>query len=172
MKFIALLLVIFSGIFYFFGSEEKERVETMASVAKAPGFVQATLDGITKTAGKRHDSYRVHFKYVVNGVAYRTTTTSTDEAGARQYATEPVVEVAYDTRKPSVATLRRYYELRDKRDTVARALFVAGVLSMGLALPIALGLAWPLGWLRRRKPIGLTPAQHKPAKAGMNRPGA
>jgi hypothetical protein len=165
MRFIALLLVIFSGVFYLFGSEEKERVETMTSVAQSPGFVRATVDGVTKTAGKHHDSYRVHFKYVVGGVAYRTTTTSTDEAGARRYTSEPVVEVAYDTRKPSTATLRRYYELRDKRDTVARALFVSGVLSLGLALPIALGIAWPLGWLRRKKTIAPIPSQHQPIKA-------
>lgn len=151
MKFIALLLVIFSGLLYLFGSEEKERVETMASVARSPGFARATPDGITKIAGKRSDSYRVHFKYVVDGVAYRTTTTSTDEAGAHWYVAQPAVEVAYDTRKPSVATLRRYYDLRDKRESVGSALFLSGILSLGLALPIAFGVAWPLGWLRRKK---------------------
>lgn len=151
MKFIALLLVIFSGLLYLFGSEEKERVETMASVARSPGFARATMEGMTKTAGKRGDSYRVHFRYVVDGVAYRTSTSSTDESGARRYMAEPAVDVAYDTRKPSVATLKRYYDLRDKRETVGRALFVSGVLSLGLALPIALGIAWRLGWLRRRK---------------------
>jgi hypothetical protein len=151
MKFLALLLLVFSGLFYLFGSEEKDRVERTSSVAKAPAFVRATMDGMTKTAGKRGDSYRVHFKYVVDGVAYRTSTTSTDEAGARQYAAEPVVEVAYDTRKPSVATLKRYYDLRDKRESVGSALFIAGVLSLGLALPITFGFAWPLGWLRRKK---------------------
>lgn len=151
MKFVALLLVVFSGMFYLFGSEEKERVETIASVAGSPGFVRATPDGITKIAGKRRDSYLVHFKYVVDGVAYRTTTTSTDEAGAHRYLAMPVVEVAYDTRKPSVATLRRYYDLRDKRESVGSALLVSGVLSLSLALPIALGVAWPLGWLRRKK---------------------
>lgn len=151
MKFIALLLVVLSGVFYFFGSEDKERVETSASIAESPGFVRATMDGMTKTAGKRRDSYRVHFRYVVDGVAYRTTTTSTDEAGALGYASQPLVEVAYDTRKPSVATLRRYYDLRDKQETVGRALFVSGVFSLGLALPITFGLAWPLGWLRRKK---------------------
>jgi hypothetical protein len=151
MKFLALLLVIFSGVFYLFGSEEKERVDTMTSVARSPGFVRATMDGITKTAGKRRDSYRVHFKYVVDGVAYRTSTSSTDESGALQYASQPSVEVAYDTRKPSVSTLRRYYDLRDKQDSVGRALFLSAVLSLGIALPIALGFAWPLGWLRRKK---------------------
>ena len=153
MKFIALLLVIFSGLFYLFGSEEKERAETMASVARSPGFARATPDGMTKVSGKHGDSYRVHFKYVVDGVAYRTTTTSTDEAGARRYVTEPVVEVAYDTRKPSVATMRRYYDLRDKRESVGSVLFLSGVLSLGLALPIAFGVAWPLGWLRRKKKV-------------------
>lgn len=56
MKFIALLLVIFSGLLYLFGSEEKERVETMASVAGSLGFVRAAMDGMTRTSGKRRDS--------------------------------------------------------------------------------------------------------------------
>jgi hypothetical protein len=155
MKFIALLLVIFSAIFYLFGSEEKERVETMTSVASSPGFVSAKLDGMTKTSGKRRDSYRVHFKYVVDGVAYRTTTSPTDESGALQYAAQPNVEVAYDTRKPSVATLRRYYDLRDKQDSLGRALFLSAVLSLSIALPIAGGFAWPLGWFRRKKKTGV-----------------
>ncbi|SFU60803.1 hypothetical protein SAMN05216350_103102 [Polaromonas sp. YR568] len=153
MKFLALLLLIFSGVFYLFGSEEKERIETMTSVASSPGFAPATMDGMSKISSKRGDSYRVHFKYVVNGVTYRTSTTSTNETGALQYASQPTVEVAYDTRKPSVATLRRYYDLRDKRETVGRALFVSGILSLGIALPIAFGFAWPLGWLRRKKKV-------------------
>ncbi len=151
MKLIVLLLVVFAGIFYLFGWDEKKRVETVQAISKSPAFTPARLDGVTKIKGKRHDSYLVHFKYEVNGVTYRTTTTSTDEEGARRYASQPNVEVAYDLKNPSTATLKRYYDLRDKRETVGRALFVGGVLSLGMALPITFGIAWPLGWLRRKK---------------------
>lgn len=150
MKFIALFLVIFPGVFYLFGSQEKERVENMLSIAASPGFAPATMYGMTRTLSKS-SSYRVQFKYLVDGVAYSTSTSDTDESGARRYASDPAVEVVYDTQKPSVAMLRRYYDLRDKRESVGRALFVSGVLAFAIALPIALGVAWPLGWLRRKR---------------------
>ncbi|MCZ8256498.1 MAG: DUF3592 domain-containing protein [Polaromonas sp.] len=150
MKFFALLLVIFSALFSLFGFEEKKRVETMMSIAASPGVAPATMYGITRTLAKSN-SYRVQFKYFVDGAAYSTSTSDTDENGARRYAADPAVEVVYDTRKPSVATLRRYYELRDKRESVGRALVVSGILALAIALPAALIIAWPLGWLRRKK---------------------
>lgn len=149
MKFLLLLAVVFSGMFYVFGWDEKARVQTLQSIAGSPGFVPAKADGIVKL-GKKGDSYHVRFKYEVNGVTYETRSTATDQAGARSYASQPNVEVAYDRRNPSVATLKRYFDLRDKRETVGRALFVGGVFSLLMALPIAFGIAWPLGWFRRK----------------------
>ena len=151
MKLIVLLLVVFAGIFYLFGWEEKERVETNQAISVSPAFTPAKVDGVTKTTGKRSETYRVHFKYEVNGVTYRTSTSSTDAEGVRRYVSEPNAEVAYDSRNPSTATLKRYYDLRDEQETVGRALFLGGILSFGMALPIAFGIAWPLRWLRRRK---------------------
>ena len=153
MKFIALLLVIFCGVFYLFGSEEKERVETIASVAGSPGFARATMDGITKTSGKRGDSYRVHFRYVVDGMAYRTSTSSTDASGAAKYTAEPVVEVAYGTRKPSVSTLRRYYDLRTS-GRVSEARCFSPVFSRWLSLcPSPWALRGPWGGCAARKKL-------------------
>lgn len=151
MKLIVLLIAVFAGMFYLFGWDEKKRVETVEAISKSPAFTPAKVDGVTKTKGKRNETYRVHFKYEVNGVTYRTTTTSTDEEGARRYASQPHPEVAYDSRNPSTATLKRYYDLRDKQETVGRALFLGGILSFAMALPITFGIAWPLGWLRRKK---------------------
>ncbi|HEX7889606.1 MAG TPA: hypothetical protein VF522_09630 [Ramlibacter sp.] len=150
MRFLLLLSILSSGIFYFFGSGEKERVTILASIAQAPRFTRASVDGVTRTLG-RHESYQVRYKYEVDGVGYHTSTSSTDESGAREYLSAPVTEVAYDARDPSVAMLRQYYERRDPQETMGRALFVAGVLSLGMALPASLAVAWPLGWLRRRK---------------------
>lgn len=151
MKLVLLLLAVFSGMFYLFGWDEKKRVETVEAISQSPAFTPAKVDGVTKITGKRTESYRVRFKYEVNGVTYQTTTSWTDEEGALRYASQPNVEVAYDARNPSIATLKRYYDLRDKRETVGRALFLSGILSLGMALPITIGIAWPLGWLRRRK---------------------
>jgi hypothetical protein len=149
MKFLLVLAVVFSGMFYLFGWDEKARVQNLQSIASSPGFAPARVDGVTKV-GKKSDSYQVRFKYEVNGVTYETRSTSTDQEGARWYTSQPNLEVAYDRRNPSVASLKRYYDLRDKQETVGRALLLGGILSLLLASPISLGIAWRMGWLRRK----------------------
>ena len=149
MKTLALFLALFFGIFYYFGSDEVRVISEHRQIAQSPGFVPAIPDGMTGATTKKSSTYRAHFKYVVEGKSYRLTTTSTNEEGARRYAQENH-QVVYDTRDPSVSTLKRYFELRDRGNgAYFRALFLTGVLSLLLSLPLTLLGAWRLGWLRK-----------------------
>ena len=58
-------------------------------------------------------------------------------------------QVAFDTRDPSVAELKRYYDLARPNETLAQVLVVVGTICTGIALPITLFLAACLWWLRK-----------------------
>lgn len=151
MKKLILFLVIFSGMFYLFGEEEVTRVANMAAIAKTPGFATAHFVSIEDSGSKKHSSFRVKFRYEVDGKSYLVTTTSTDSNGAASYVEDKNVQIAYSTQDPSIGTLKRYYDLRDPRETMSRAMSVVAVLALGLTLPIWLGIGWRLGWLKRKK---------------------
>jgi hypothetical protein len=149
MKFLLLLLAIALPIGYLFGEEEYARLASLQEISRAPGFAPAVVEEVLKVESKRHASYRVRFKYEVNGQQFHVTTTSTDQEGALKYTTQKNMQVAYSTRNPSVSTLRRYYDLRNPQETMPKALAVTSALALMLALPIALLVGWRLGWFRR-----------------------
>jgi hypothetical protein len=150
-RFSILLVFLALPIGYFFGEEEYVRHSQIEAISKAPGFAGAVFQDILETASKKHISYRVRFKFEVNGQQYSVLTTPTDRQGALAYLTEKDVQIAYSTRDPSVHMLRRYYDLRNPRDTLFKSLAVTSLLSLMLALPGALLIGWRLGWLKRRK---------------------
>jgi len=147
--FFVLLTLLFLGVFSYFGPHEFERFETNRAISASGGFAPGAADGV-ETVNKRLGSYRVRVKYEVGGKAYWFTTTRTDEAGVRQYLAMPL-DVLYDTKNPSTATLRRYYDLRRKDETLFQVLLVPAVLAIGAALPLAALVAIPIAWIRRRR---------------------
>jgi hypothetical protein len=147
--FFALMALTFLGIFSYFGLEEFERFETNRAISASGGFAPGAADGV-ETVNKRFGSYKVKVKYEVGGKAYRFATTSTDEAGVRQYLAMPL-DVLYDTKNPSTATLRRYYDLRREDETLFQVLVVPAVLAIGAALPVAALVALLTALIRRRR---------------------
>jgi hypothetical protein len=152
MKKLILFLVIFSGMFYLFGKEEAERVSAMAAISKAPGFAPAHFVSIEDSSSKKHASFRAKFRYEVDGKSYLVTTTQTDSNGIATYLADKNAQIAYSTQDPSIGTMKRYYDLRDPRETMSSAMLIVGVLALGLTLPIWLGIGWRLGWFRKKKP--------------------
>ncbi|PQA75666.1 DUF3592 domain-containing protein [Rhodoferax sp. TS-BS-61-7] len=151
MKFIVLALILSLPLGYLFGEEEYSRLARIQEISKAPGFSPAVFEELIQTKSKKHTSFRVRYRYEVNGQQYQVTTTPTDQQGALAYVAQKDMQVAYSTQNPSVGMVKRYYDLRNPEDTIVRSLTVTSVLALGLSLPIALGIAWRLGWLRRSK---------------------
>jgi len=149
MKFLLLYLALAVPIGYLFGEEEYERISQMQEISKAPAFAPAKFEELITTKSKKIESYRVRFSYVVNGEKYKVISTRTDQQGAMRYITE-TNQVAYNSRNPSVGTLKRYYDLRRPDETLAQAMFVVSISALLLALPAALLVAWKFGWLKRK----------------------
>lgn len=147
--FLALFLAGFLGIFYLLGPEEIQRFSKNKAISASPGHTPGVADGI-ETINKKFDAYRLRVKYEVGGKEYRLTTTSTDMAGVQRYLTMPL-DVVYDTRNPATATLKRYYDLRRKDETLSHALLPPVVLAMAGALPIAAIPALIIALFRRKK---------------------
>jgi len=152
MKNFALFLVILLASAYLFGSEEISVHRTESAISESPAFVSAKFVEVIKTGGKKLSSYRVRYAFQVGGAQYYALTSSTDENGALQYMAQPETLVAYDTRDPTVNTLKRYYDQRKTRGNLSQSLVVVGVLSVLVALPVWLLLSWRFGWLKRRRP--------------------
>jgi hypothetical protein len=150
MKFVFLLLAIALPLGYLLGEEEYSRLTRIQEISKPPGFAPAAFEEVLRTGSAKHSSFRVRYRYEVDGKRCQVITTPTDQPGALAYVAQKDMQVAYSTRDPSVGIVKRYYDLRNPRDTPATALVVTSVLALGLALPIALGTSWRLGWLRRR----------------------
>lgn len=152
MKALLLIATLFLLLAFVFGKPEYETHERDARIQSAPAFVPATPYKIHASEWiKGLKSFRVSFRYVVEGRSYSLLTTSTDEQGALRYFTDPRMhEVAYYQPDPSVGTLKHYYDLRESRGTLEQSLTVTSVFALALALPLGLLVSWPLGWLRRR----------------------
>lgn len=152
MKLLAIFVAFFALAYYLFGAEEVERHLTHRQIAQSPGFAPAIFEGISKHEGKRkgHVSYWVKFKYQVAGSTYRVSTSKTDEDGVKLFL-GTTQQVAYDTRDPSVAKLKRYYDLARPGETLGQVLVVVVTICTGIALPITLFLAGCLWWLRRSR---------------------
>lgn len=146
-----MLIAVALPLGYLFGEEEYERLTRIQQISNAPGFAPAFFEEVIRSDSKRDTSFRVRYRYVVNGQQYRVTTTSTDRQGALEYVADQGAQVAYSTRDPSIGIFKRYYDLRDPQDTLTRSLIVTSVLALVLSLPIALGISWRLGWLRRSR---------------------
>ena len=67
MTFLALLVLAF-GITAFV---EISKIGNHAAIAKSPGFVAATPEGITKKTKKSRDTSQVNYTYAVGGVSYQ-----------------------------------------------------------------------------------------------------
>jgi hypothetical protein len=156
MKPFLLFLVTFSALAYFFGSEDVQRYETIQAISVSPAFASASVAEVVKVSGRKRlfrdpsESYFVRYNYVVDGVGHEIHTTHTDQGGVARYLSDPKPQVAYSTRDPKVATLKRYYDLSRKDETLFQVLVVVGLLSFVVALPISLLLSWRFGWFKRR----------------------
>lgn len=160
-KALAVFLALFFGFFYYFGNEEVRSISSHRQIAQSPGLAAAVFDGIEGGSTERA-SYRVQFKYLVAGTTYRLSTTSTDKAGAQSYLRE-VHQVIYDTRNPSVATLKRYFDLKSRGENAYfQSLVVTGVLALLLSLPLTLLAAVRLGWVRFRFPAKVANTRTRP----------
>jgi len=148
MKILLLTLFLALPIAYLFGEEEYTRLGQIEEISNTPGFAPAIFEGIIQTESKKSASFRVKYRYEVNGQQYRVTTTPTDQQGALTYVSQQDMQVAYSTRQPSVGMIKRYYDLRNPQDSLTRSLTVTSILAIGLALPIALGISRRLGWLK------------------------
>lgn len=147
--FLALFLAGLLGIFYLFGPEEFERFTKNKAISASPGYTSGTADGI-QTINRKLDAYRLKVKYEVGGKEYRLMTSKTDMAGVGRYLTMPL-DVLYDTRNPATATLKRYYDLRMKDETLFLALLPPVALAVGGALPIAAFPALLIALFRRKR---------------------
>jgi len=159
MKPLLLFLTLFFAIAYSFGSEEVSIHFKDAEIARSPGYARAVFDQIIKTGRKKLTSYRVGFKFQVNGVEYHVITAETDEAGAIAFLSPAEAQVAYNTKDPSINMMKRYYDLRHTHGTLSQSMVVVGVLATAISLPFTLILSWwfkwlghrNFGWLRQRK---------------------
>lgn len=96
------------------------------------------------------ESYFIRYTYEVEGVEYEFRTTYTDQGGVARYLADPKPQVAYSTPNPKVATLKRYFDMRDKNETLFQVLVVVGLLALVISLPVSLLLSWRFGWFKRR----------------------
>ena len=152
MKNFILFLVILLASAYIFGSEEISNNLKESAISESPAFASAKFFEAVKTGGKKLSSYRVRYAFQVGGIQYYALTSSTDDQGALQYMAQPETLVAYDTRNPTVNTLKRYYDQRRNRGNLSQSMVVVGVLSVLIALPVWLLLSWRFGWLQLRRP--------------------
>lgn len=150
MKPFLLFLILCLAVAYFFGSEDISNQIALAEIARSPGYAEATVDNIIKSGRKKFTSYRVRYKFEVNGVEYWSMTSSTDEKGTVDYVSQLGTKVVYNTQNPSVNTLKRYYDLGQRTGTLTQLIIVVAVLSIGVALPLSLLLSWRFGWFRRK----------------------
>ncbi len=158
MKPLFLFLVIFSITLYLFGYDEVRIFETNQAISASPAYSPAVVSEIVTIKGKKRlfrkaakDKYYIRYNYFVNDDQYEVKTAITDQEGVEAYMSDPEPEVAYATTNPEIATLKRYYDLRRKDQTLFQVLLVVGVLALLISLPITLIFSWRLGWLKRKR---------------------
>lgn len=156
MKPLFLFLVIFSITLYLFGYHEVRIFETNQAISASPAYSPAIVSEIVTIKRKKRlfrdakESYYIRYNYFVNDDQYEVKTTITDQEGVDTYLSDPEPEVAYSTTNPEIATLKRYYDLRRKDQTLFQVLLVVGVLALIISLPMSLIFSWRLGWLKRK----------------------
>ncbi len=156
MKILFLFFVMFSITVYLFGNDEIRIFETNKAISESPAFAPATVYEVVTIKRKKRlsqdakESYYIRYNYFVNDVQYEVKTTMTDQEGLKAYLSDPEPQVAYSATKPEIATLKRYYDIRRKDETLFQVLLVVGFLALIISLPTSLIIGWRLGWLKRK----------------------
>lgn len=143
------LLVVFAIAFGIFATAEIRKIDTNAAIAKAPVFVVATPDGITKKTKKGRTSFQVNYSYAVSGAQYKIDTKffSTEEE-ALAMAAQPV-QVAFAASNPNDAVFKSEFDQRDPNAGMSSALTSAAGFGLVASLVVTLVLLWKFPWLRR-----------------------
>ncbi|NHZ33041.1 DUF3592 domain-containing protein [Massilia rubra] len=143
------LLVTFVGFFAAFVLMNIKKIDTHSAIAKAPVFVLATPEGITKKTKKLSTSYQVNYTYAVDGATYKIDTdwVKTVEQ-AEKMASEPV-QVAFAAGKPDNGIFKTEYDTHDRSESVWGAILMAAGMGLVAAAGFTLVLLWKFPWLRR-----------------------
>jgi len=148
MTFLALLVLAF-GITAFV---EISKIGNHAAIAKSPGFVAATPEGITKKTKNSRDTFQVNFTYAAAGSTYKIDSHWMDtQAEALAFGSGPV-QIAFATTAPADGIFKREFDQRDPKEGIMSALITAAGLGLLGAFLGTLALLWQLPWLRRSHP--------------------
>lgn len=140
--------VVFAILFGFFVTIGVQEINTNAAIAKAPAYVLATADGITKKTKKSRERFQVNFTYAVAGTSYKIDSEwMSTMAEAEALAATPV-QVAYAASAPADGVFKSKFDQRDVSESVAGVVGKAAGLGLLMAILATLFLVWKFPALR------------------------
>lgn len=141
-------LVLFALAFAVFASINIKKIDTHNAIAKAPAFVLATPEGITKKTKKSRETFQVNYTYAVDGATFKKDTEWFDTvAEAEKMAASPV-QIAYPAGKPDDSVFKSEFDARDPNEGILSALLGAGGFGLVAAFIGTLVLLWKFPSLR------------------------
>lgn len=141
-------LLAFAFVFGVVATVKIRENATNAAIAKAPVYVLATPDGITKKTRKGRTSFQVNYTYVAAGATHTIDTDFFSTEAEAMAMTESPVQVAYAAGNPAQAAFKSEFDKRDPNAGMAGVLGMAAAFGLGLGLLLTLGLLWKYPWLR------------------------
>lgn len=141
-------LVVFAIAFGIFASAEIKKIDTNAAIAKAPVFVLATPEGITKKTKKGRTSFQVNYTYPVAGSSYAIDTDFFDTEAEAMALAETPVQVAYAATRPADGVFKSEFDKRDPNAGMGSAVMSAAAFGLLLSIVVTMVLLWKFPWLR------------------------
>lgn len=146
-----LLILLFSIIFSWLGAPPIHNHYTYRAIADNPAQTTASRHDIIPLDRKNPPQrFYIRFYYQVDGKEYTTHTTQTDGDGVKRYLAESPVEILYVADNPTIATLKRYFDLNHGKENLWQILVIGILGTLMFALPISLALM-PFAWLIRHR---------------------
>jgi hypothetical protein len=140
--------VVFAIAFGIFASIGIKKLNNNAAIAKAPSYVLATPNGITKKTKKGRETFQVNYTYAVAGTDYKIDTHwMSSESEAVAMADTPV-QVAYAATAPAEAIFKSEFDKRDPHESMAGAIGGAAGIGFLLSIFLTLVLIWKFPILR------------------------
>lgn len=139
---------VFALVFGFFVFIEMEKIDTEAAIAKAPAFVTASPEGVTKRTKKGRESFQINYTYEVAGNKYTKNSEWFDTEAEAMKSAEKPVEIAYAKDAPATSEFKSEFDQRDPNAGLVSAMKDAAGFGLLAALFLTLVLVWKFPWLR------------------------
>jgi hypothetical protein len=141
--------VVFAILFGLFATIGIQQINTNAAIAKAPAYVLATPEGITKKTKKSRETFQVNFTYAVAGTTYKIDSDWMSTVAEAEALAATPVQIAYAASAPADGVFKSDFDKRDVTESVPGAVSKAAGLGFLLAIFATLFLIWKFPVLRR-----------------------